>query len=365
VHSTLRALFSDLEVRCLVLLGSLPAVPPAEIATRIEELRTKIGLLRSEARALLGENLEDPSAASAHYEAYVRHNRIVFEAEHFELPILLRWGDQDRQMTAMCSALLSQVGWQLVHPQVGTISHEYYWALPSRQLIAVPANEHERLLAIGDLAHELGHLAFAKHGALLVGDTLQRVSAYVKLAVVSSHDPAEFAFQANTCWREWIQEFVCDAFAAYLTGPAFAFQNLRLCCLRGALEGVFDVHQGRAHPADDARMRVALHMLGVLGLGQVAGDVQMRWEEALALVGAAPRGEYDLMLPNALLEAVAQNVHDACKQLGLRAYDPSVSGDCDVARLANEAWERLLSDPPSYETWERQTLLDCQAVWSA
>jgi hypothetical protein len=92
-----------------VLLESLPAVPPAEITTWVEELRAKIGLLRSEAHALLKQNLEDPTAAAEHYEAYAHCNRIVFESEHFELPIILRWGEQDRRMTALCSALLDQV----------------------------------------------------------------------------------------------------------------------------------------------------------------------------------------------------------------------------------------------------------------
>lgn len=168
MHRTLRALVCDLEIRCTVLLESLPASPATEISGRVNEIREKIKGLSFEARALLSEDLEEPTRAAEHYQTFMNCSRILFTSEHFDLPVILRWGEDDRQITAMCWALLDQVGWPLARPYVGAFSSDYYWAFPLRDIIAVPANEHERLLGIGDLAHELGHLAVASKEAVLV-----------------------------------------------------------------------------------------------------------------------------------------------------------------------------------------------------
>jgi hypothetical protein len=366
VHRTLRALVCDLEIRCKVLLGSLPASPATEIRQRVEEITARIGGLRSEAQALLGEDLDDPNVAAEHYQTYLRYSRILLTCEHFDLPVILRWGEDDRQITAMCWSLLDQVGWTFPHPHVSAFSNDYYWALPPRNIIGVPANEHERLLGVGDLAHELGHLAFASREAVLVRDTLECVSKYVKATAqaADSDRPMSFFVEMSLSWREWIQEFLCDAFATYLTGPAYAFQNLRLCCMRELLPGAFDIPYRHDHPADDARMQVVLHVLRMLGLDQDATSIGERWQEMIDTVGAAPSSEYSDIYPDELLEVTARNVYTGCRELDLRAYDPAITQDCDVPRLANEAWEQLLGKPESCAVWESQATAGCRAAWA-
>jgi hypothetical protein len=150
VHRTLPALVCDLEIRCAVLLESLPELPPAEIRQRVEEIQVRIGGVRSEVQAMLRESLGDPALATSHYQTYLRYSRILFSCEHFDLPVIHRWGEDDRQITVMCWSLLDQVGWTFAHPHVSAFSNDYYWALPPRNIIGVPANEHERLLGIGD-----------------------------------------------------------------------------------------------------------------------------------------------------------------------------------------------------------------------
>jgi hypothetical protein len=353
----------------MVLLGSLPENPATEIRQRVEEIRARIGGVRSEARALLRESLEDPDTATEHYQTYLRYSRILFACEHFDLPVIQRWGEDDQQITAMCWSLLDQVGWMFPHPHVSAFSNDYYWALPPRNIIGVPANEHERLLGIGDLAHEIGHLAVASKETILVRDTLERVSEYVKRAAVSSpadiEDPVEeFFVEMNLSWREWVQELICDAFATYLTGPAYALQNLRLCCMRELLPSAFEIPYGQDHPADDARMRVVLHVLRMLDLERDAASIGERWQEMLDAVGATPSSLYAHIYPDELLEVTARNVHTGCQELGLRAYDPTITQDCDVPRLANAAWECLLLQPESYSEWETQATADCRARWA-
>lgn len=367
MRHTLRALVCDLEIRCKVLLESLPPSPAAEIRKRVDEIVARIGGLRFEAQALLTESLEDPDLVAEHYQTYLRYSRILFTCEHFDLPVILRWGEDDRQITAMCWALLDQVGWMFPRPYVSAFSNDYYWALPPRSIIGVPANEHERLLGVGDLAHELGHLAVASRENVLVRDTLERVSDYVKAAAARSADPGgsmDFFVEMSLSWREWIQEFLCDAFATYLTGPAYAFQHLRLCCMRELLPGVFEIPYGRDHPADDARMQVVLHVLRMLGLEQQAASIGERWQEMVDMVGATPSSEYSHIYAEELLEVTARNVDTGCRELGLRAYDPTISQACDVPRLANEAWRALLEQPESYAAWESKAMAGCRAAWA-
>ncbi len=364
MHNTLRALVSDLEIRCEVLLGNLPGAPAAEIALRVETLNTRVTLLRSEARALLGKALEDPALAQVHYDDYLHLSRTLSTAERFELPVIMRWDEPDRQITEMCSAMLDQVGWHLPRPLVGTVSHDYYMALASRSLIFAPVNEHERLLAIGDLAHELGHLALERNRAVLIRDTPQGVIALAKALAGASAEGSQRAFQINTAWLRWLTEFVCDGVATYLTGPAFALQNLRLCGIEDLLLNVFDIHEAGAHPPDDARMQVALHMLRLLGLEERATSIAELWSEALAVAGVTPDNDYIQLFPEDLLELTMRNVQTGCSELGLRPYSSQIIESCDVTRVANEAWEKLLADPANYAGWERQRLADCRPVWS-
>lgn len=371
MHRTLRALVCDLDIRCTVLLESLPEIPADEIRQRVEELKVRIGYVRSDVQALLREKLDDPTKAPDHYQDYLYYNRNLLSCEHFDLPVIQRWGEHDRQITMMCWSLLEQVGWRFENPHVSAFSDDYYWALPPRNIIGVPANEHERLLGIGDLAHELGHLVVASDDTVLVlvRDTLERVNEYARRAYASPpveiEDPKQFFTEMSTCWREWIQELVCDAFATYLTGPAYALQNLRLCCMRKSLADAFRIPYGEEHPADDARMQVALHVLRVLDFEEDAVSIGERWREMLDVVRAKPNGEYGHIYPDELLRITAQNVCTGCGELSLRAYDPEITRDCDVARLANVAWERLLSQPESYAEWETQATARCRTLWAA
>jgi hypothetical protein len=365
VHSTLRALFSDLEIRCDVLLGNLPASSEEPVAKRVAELSTKVTMVRSEAAANLRSALENPSLAQVHYDDYAKLNRTLVSVEQFELPAIMRWGEPDREITEMCTAFLGQVGWPFTHPLVATVSHEYYVALPSRSIVYVPENENERLLAVGDLAHELGHIVLERETSRLVRDTPSHIMALAGTLAASSSEPSRRAFEVGTTWVKWLTEFICDSVATYLTGPAFPLQNLRLCGMQNVLLEAFNIDDGRSHPPDDARMQLALQTLRGLRMEEQATQIGELWVEAVAVTGAVPDAAYTEMFPAELLETVARNVHTGCAELGLRAYDPAITESCDVARMAAAAWEQLLADPAGYAAWERERLAACRPSWAA
>jgi hypothetical protein len=367
VQRVLPAIVTDLEIRADALLNSISGSPPAELSVRVDRVRRQAEMLRGEAHALRGL-LGDPADASDHFDQHLDLNRILRQLELFDLPLLQRWSPADRLITEMCHALLGQVDWPFEFPLVACFSTEYYWAHPIRKIIAAPANEEQRLLAVGDLAHELGHLAFVEDPLRFVGPVLVEVARYVQRNGVSpppglNVEPRAFFAELSLAWRAWLQEFVCDAIATYLVGPAFAWQHLRLACMEDSSQFYEPVGFDADHPADDARLRLSLLMLEQLGHHEAACEIEECWGELLTTVGATETPEYEAAYPDELLRAVVLSVRSHCQRRGLRAYDPDAECD-DVARLANDAWERLHAEPDGYAEWERQALSACRGVWA-
>jgi hypothetical protein len=369
VHRTLPAIVTDLEIRANALLESLTATPPSELSQRVQSVQRQVQMLRAEAQALRN-SLGDPAEAPQQFDLHLDLSRNLLQFEQFDVPLISRWSEADRLMTEMCHALLSQVGWPFDRPLVACFSTEYYWAHPVRKIIGVPANEERRLLAVGDLGHELGHLAFVENSLQFAGPVLVEVARYVQGQLASPpagllDDPRVFFGDVTLAWRGWLQEFGCDAFATYLLGPAFAWQHLRLACMDDAAAMFFDpVGFGDDHPADDARMRVALIMLRELGHDAQADEIEIRWADLLQVVAAGPTSAYAAAYPDALLRAVAMRVKAHCESLGLRPYDPTAADD-DVARVVNEAWEQLHADPDGYAAWESEALSQRREAWAS
>lgn len=368
MHRTLPAVVADLEIRADALLRSISASPPAELSERVHSIRVQAEMLQGEARALRAA-LGDPGDAPGHFDRHMDLNRILRQLELYDLPLLQRWSTADRLMTQMCNALLRQVGWSFDRPLVGCFSSDYYWTHPVRRIIGVPANEERRLLAIGDLGHELGHLAFVEDSLQFAGRVLIAVAHYAQAQGASppadlQDDPLLFFAELSLSWRTWLPEFGCDAFATYLTGPAFAWQHLRLACLEDTFPMLFAVGFGLDHPADDARMRLSLMMLREFGHARAAQEIAEHWSDLLDLIGATPSPEYAAAYPDELLREVVISVKARCEAIGLRPYDPD-AGDDDVARLANEAWTRLHQDPDTYAEWEQAALEARREAWAS
>lgn len=370
MHRALPGLVADLEIRAGMVLDSLPlaADPPRD--ARLAELRMRVTAIRSEAQHLLGSPLNDPNAASGHLATYGKLTKELLQCEQFDLPFLTRWSDADRLMTEMCSALLRAIAWPYRLPLVGTFSTDYYWVNPYKSVICVPTNEEVRLLALGDLCHELGHIAFYKDGPQLRRDIFRRLLNYVQQQSAAppgdleADDPAAFFSEVFVSWRQWVQEFVSDLFATFLVGPAFGWQHLRLYCIQDSAAPLHEPVLGGEHPADEARMLAVLLILRRMGYGQEADEIESQWRAAAKAYGSSPASDFEFAYPEELLERLAENVDTGCRALGLRPYAPG-AGECDVAVLANEAWVQLGRDPGGYGEWEAAALTRCRARWAA
>lgn len=365
MHRSLRALGTDLVIRASIVLDSLPPDLKGTAASRASDVRPRLQSLVGETRAFVEQNLEDSAALRANLATYSALSRELRVIELYEVPFLLRWSAADEQLTSFCWRFLDAIGWTYRKPLVGSFSSDYYWVHPRQAVIAVPANEEARLLALGDLCHELGHIVFVKAESELRGDILREIQRWLRAqapaaaAVLAGRDVADFLNDAFLSWRGWLQEFVCDAIATYLSGPAYGWQHVRLACLDERFGFVFEPLVFEDHPADDARMRLIVATLRVLGEDGAAGELESQWQ-GLSTLSAPQHPAYDLVYPPQLIEHLARNVVGGSQSIGLRPY-VDATDRCDLSVIANEAWKMIRDHPAGYRDWEAATVTTCLA----
>jgi hypothetical protein len=363
VHRSLRWLVTDLQTRAQVAYDSLAQVVDPRLTPEVAEARSRLTYVRDEAAALLTEDLEDAGLSAAHFSEFRDLSEDLVYREDFQVPFLLRFADADAEITGLCRKFAEQAGWPWTAPLVGAFSSSYYGTFPQLDVVAAPANEERRLLGLPILAHELGHIAQFHARAELFGDfpaVLQaELRAQAAPMVAAGLEPAH---TFHSWLGGWGAELMCDLFATYLVGPAFGWQMLRAACVLGA-EDLHAVQPGATHPADDARLRATSMMLRRLGHDSEADEIELEWDGLVGVLGRAPRADYLLAYPDALLSALAERVEVGCGTLGLTSYAPA-PGTCHVASVINEAWQQMRHEPASYPAWEVNALATCAGAWA-
>jgi hypothetical protein len=245
------------------------------------------------------------------------------------------------------------------------LSQAYFRIIPSLNLLCVPLSEGRFLLHLPDIFHEIAHppLVAPPTPAVL---PFQHALARALLAALEYLDgevrqqdrrrgPAQTMFTLSAwtqSWRSWSVELMCDLFATFTAGPAFAWSHLHLCAKRGS--DPFDVPRlaPTSHPADAARMDVILRGLARAGFGAEAGCVQERWQRFVTFAGFQPEPEYRRCFPSSLMEAVCDAAFQGLSGTSCRIAAPGTADS--VFTLLNRAWEEFWRDPASYDGWERQ-----------
>lgn len=362
---SLRSLVVDLEIRAHNALKALESAPALD--GRSADAAANIAHTAGEAKLLLGEDLDGDS--ETFYPTYRRLTQALFERETFELPFLIYHDQAAGRATRLCSELLANINWPYDPLLVSTFSTQYYSTLPHWSVVALPCGEQNRLLGIPDLCHELGHTVYAREDERLAGNFLNELKGHLREAVRTTappegFEPDDYFTDVIFAWQEgWLQEFVCDLIATYLVGPAFPRQHARLRAMTQPPSPMFELKLLAWHPADDARMQACLLLLDAAGFAEQAKALRALWGEMATASGDGKPELYEVVYPEELLQHLVQTVVVACRDLGLRAYDPGLDPQSDIPRLANDAWDRLQASPEEYESWEQQTLKSLWARW--
>ena len=350
------------------LIGSIPR--PAQLPqefhrllqtcqTQLENIIQELDELRKHAEMQKIENQR---------ERLRRFRRAVEQLDLIENTVvaaLTRYGDNDLFLCKLVEKISSEINYPLLSPIVSSLSQRYFHIYPFLNLLFVPLEEAAFLLHLPDLYHELGHSLvtarfnpnvkpFQKSLGQVIGLVFKHIE-HEKQQVSRSRGPQRIRFYIELweeSWIDWIVEFFCDLFAIYTLGPAFAWSHYHLCAKSKQSPFYVPTLETSSHPADDARMRVMLYGLRLIGYNTEAGVIEQRWQELLATSGASPTAEYQRCFPTQILDQIAIKAYEGVLNSGMQIASPSTLNG--VAAFLNKAWEIFWSSPNTYLQWETQ-----------
>jgi hypothetical protein len=363
MEDLLAGLLRDLERRCVTLEGLLAALPPDPdtAAHALESYEVLERARRDAGRLALEPDLAEPSLSGNYLRLFERLAERVRLIEWMVIPFLARYDDADRFLTAVTRRLIDESRLPVRPPLVGGFSTQYYWTFPPYSVIAVPAGEAESILGLADLCHELGHMVLADHEVELVGTFPTALARYVQSGqaqMVADQRPPRYVddFVSHFArWEDdWLLEFVSDMVAAFLAGPAFGFQHVRLCAGLGRSPYSPGLGEWAEHPADCARLEAIVAVIEIMGDVLGASRVRQLWADYMGINGEAEPADYKLCYPASLLQELAREIVGGCQALGVRTYRDAASGD--VIAHVLRAWDEFLRDASGYPRYEEEVI---------
>lgn len=364
----------DLHHRCSQLLKELSKIQtvPPEIEDYKEGIVGQLEKVGARISRLLADPaIKMPELAKNYLHDYKRLAEQVQYLEWSPVLAITRYSSQDRLATLMCRQIAQELNYPFAPPICVCLSSEHYWTRPNFNLIYVPALELFRLLGLPDLYHEIGHIILFRKRERILPPLVNTIDDYFAQEIrrISQEErpkgyEEELSVVKRMWKKEWVREFACDTFAAYLVGPAYGWANIRLCINVSDDLYAADPEEYHAHPADAARAEGIRLMLEKIGCGGAANHVQMAWDDFMSLVGQTRPQEFHRRYPSILLEAVRDAVFQHCVDLGLRPYTQQAArqGDLNVTILLNDGWQRFNTQPDSYWSWEADQIISIKTA---
>lgn len=306
-------------------------------------------------------DLEIEALASNNIIRYNTFHEHLLNIELFRYLVIVNYGRPEEYFKKKIDRIYKEINCLQKQPIITTISNSenYYWALPTYDIIAVPAGEEKNLLNLPDLFHEMGHLIYNQFETYLKGDiekTIEKFYTSEAQRVLLEQRPADligFYREKHSRWlSSWIMEFTCDFIATYLVGPAYAWTNLKLTTLSSGKNRIY--HDSISHPSDEARMRAVFYMLRKLGHVDEVAKIEGSWQTFLRTTSNPIQSNYAYIFPQPIIEELANSVFDGCKSIDLRVYSEQVEiyGN-PISKMLNDAWDTLLNSPQQFKEWEK------------
>jgi len=324
----------------------------------LEELRADIELL------IHSGDLDIEALANYHVIRYNTFHERLLMIELFRYLVITNYGEAEAYFKKKISRIYNEIACLQKQPIITTISNSenYYWALPTYDIIAVPGGEEKTLLNLPDLYHEMGHLIYNQSQFYLNGDTETAVARFyqdeIQRVVDEQRDSKLISFYRDKKARwlnGWIMEFTCDFIATYLVGPAYAWTNLKITTLSSGKDRVYA--DSPSHPSDEARMRAIFFMLRQLGYTTEVLPMEADWQSFLKTTRNPIPANYQFVFPHGLIETLGKNVYQGCESVGLRSYPEQLSKfKTPISKILNDAWLELFTNPANYKVWEEEKI---------
>ncbi len=279
---------------------------------------------------------------------------------------LIRHNSDDVFLGRLVDRICQNIDYPLITPTVSHTSREYFVINREFNLISVPPNESRFLLHLPDLYHELVHpMLWWKNRqqpalsplALKFALTVRaRIDAlFGDIRHEERIEGPERDRRALNSWRVswatgWTEEFFCDLFATFWTGPAYGWSHLHLSMKLQRSPFETPLFSPTSHPPDDARMRAILVALNRLGFENDASRIQAAWDEFCQLKEGQSDMDYARAFPAATIDALCDAAFEGFHGLG--ATPCSTEDMTEIATCLNQAWSAFWQSPDTYPTWE-------------
>ncbi len=317
-------------------------------------------------RLIASGDLEIESLAQNNIIRYNTFHERLLTLELFRYLIILGYGKPEEYFKKKIQRIYTEINCFQTPPIITTISNSqnYYWALPSYNIIAVPSGEERNLLNLPDLFHEMGHLIYNQHELFLKGTIEDIITDFYQKEqqrIIFEQRPAalkDFYIEKQSWWlSSWIMEFTCDLIATYLVGPAYGWTNLKLTTLSGGKNRIYQDHP--SHPSDESRMRAIFFILRKMGHTSEVERIEKSWGQFLTATRNPKPPNYNYIFPQHIIEALANFVYDGCKLIDLTIYGEQVIKYANpVSKMLNDAWELIFTSPDTFQDWEKARILE-------
>jgi hypothetical protein len=371
-----KGIFYDQLIRCTKMLEQLQS---SDLNKEIDGdfLTRTVDMLRelsTEIQSLINSgDLDLKELAKNNIIRYNTFHERLLTIELFRFLVIMNYKEPEEYFKKKIHRIYKEINCLQKQPIVTTISNSenYYWALPSYDIIAVPEGEERNLLNLPDLFHEMGHLIYNQYEDYLKGGIEKSVADYYtgesERVLYEQRPVAMITFyrEKQSWWKStWIMEFACDMIATYLVGPAYAWTNLKLTTLSSGKNRIF--RDSASHPSDEARMRAIVCMLKKTGHQGEVQRIEESWQEFLNATNNPKPANYAYTFPDHLISQLADFVFDGCKAIDLRTYTDQVAMfSSPITKMLNTAWDIMFTSPEKFKQWEIETIKEINLPFPA
>lgn len=368
----IKGIFYDQALRVEKMLEKLqsPAISREIDASFLSSTIDQLTKLATEIKHLISSgDLDIDALAQNNIIRYNTFHERLLTLELFRYLVIIGYGKPEEYFKKKIQRIYTEVNCFQTPPIITTISNSenYYWALPSYNIIAVPSGEERNLLNLPDLFHEMGHLIYNQHELFLKGNIEDIIADFYKKeqqrSILEQRPVSLKAFfdEKQLWWfSSWVMEFTCDLIATYLVGPAYGWTNLKLTTLSGGKNRIYQDHP--SHPSDESRMRAIFFMLRKMGHTTEVEKIEASWKQFLSATRNPKPSNYNYIFPQHIIEALADFVYDGCKLIDLTIYSEQVTRHVNpVSKMLNDAWELIFNSPDGYGNWEKERIGEIEA----
>jgi hypothetical protein len=358
----IQGLFTDLHIKIDKMTAVLNGITmPRRIASNFKkETLDLLNTLRGDIISIYNRGyLNSPSHMHNMIIYYRSLANKVMDIELYRYLAIVNYRDKvDGPFEDLLARIYKEIGSLQTCPFVSTFSNSdtYYWAEIGSGMIALPYGEEKNILNLSDLYHEIGHFLYEQHRPDFIGDLPARIEAFYK----QKHGTFPLATDALTRWETtWMEELACDLIATFLTGPAYAWTNLKITTASTVLNVFGKPNLQSDHPGNEARMRAVFTMLRLTGHNTELAEIEKSWADFLNNISKKPLANYQDIYPQEFIDRLAQSVVEGCRNIALRSYSEQLSlPNPPVSLSLNEAWNILHTSPDEFKSWEENKVAE-------